>query len=359
MQNAKTQRCKGAKNHLLFASLRPRVFALLTALLFCLFFIAAEAHQVIICGVCKDAEKQLPVAFASIEALSKKCSDYRVVIYENNSKDNTKLLLRQWAAKDPKILVISEDLSSSALKRVGRARHKSRTESIARARNIILDEIMKKKYDNFPYVVMADLDMLAWDVEGIVATLDAKEPEWDAVCANGGYDRFAFRSEEFPFGAELLGKTYWKRIWDYDLQLSASGEWKKVYSAFGGLGIYKREAIRGCRYSGVVTAELETLMEGWIREGMKNSVFLAKEYEELLKTVPIINVAGDRLVNRKRYPSCIGMKLHAHGAKVVWFGVDDKIACPITCEHITFHAAMITRGRDKIYINPNLKSMHP
>ena len=27
---------------------------------------------------------------------------------------------------------------------------------------------------------------------------------------------------------------------------------------------------------------------------------------------------------------------------------------PTTCEHVTFHAAMIARGKDKIYINPRI-----
>ena len=75
--------------------------------------------------------------------------------------------------------------------------------------------------------------------------------DWDAVFANGidkahGYwDWLAFRDDSEPFGPELIGHNNWytKKI---DLALK---EWHPVYSAFGGCGVYKREAIRGCQYS--------------------------------------------------------------------------------------------------------------
>lgn len=321
--------------------------------------VSSEDKKVVICGVCKNAEKQLPNTFESINALAKRLSDYRVVIYENNSTDRTKELLREWAAKDPKVFIISEDFSKRQLKRMTRGKRKARTEYVARARNRVLDEVMQQKYDAFPFLIMADLDMDPWDVEGILDTLNTTDIEWDAVCANGSYDRYAFRNEEYPFGFELVGKELWKKALGVDLHLSETGEWKLVYSAFGGLGIYKRDAIRGCRYSGVVTNELETLMQGWIREGIKRSVFLAKDYQELLKSAPIVDVYGSMLSDRAKYPSCIGMRLHQHGAKVVWFGVGLDKTLPTVCEHVPFHASMISKGRDKIYLNPRLQSTHP
>lgn len=334
-----------------------RFTCLFTILFSCAF--AKENKKIIICGVCKNIERAMPVTTASIDELKARFEDYRIVIYENNSKDNTKELLKAWAAKDPKILIISEKVSQKKLCKMTKTHTSHRTEKIARARNIVLDEIMKKSYDDFPYVVMADLDMNPWDVQGIVDTINNTAYEWDAVCANGSYDRYAFRNEEYPLGAELLGKKYWSHVWDFDLHLSKEGEWKKVYSAFGGLAVYKRDAMKGCRYEGVVTKELETLMERWVDEGLKNNVFLAQEYKELKETLPIVEVKDNYLQDREKFPEEIGMRLKKHGSKVIWFGSEKNTGLPMTCEHIPFHAMMIQNGRDKIYINPNMKSSHP
>ena len=320
---------------------------------------AKEHKKIIICGVCKDIEKAMPVTTASIDQLKDRFEDYRIVIYENNSKDKTKELLKAWSDKDPKIFIISEDLSHKKLRSMMKTKVRHRTEMIARARNRVLEEILKEEYNDFPYVIMADLDMNPWDTEGIIATINNDIYEWDAVCANGSYDRYAFRNEEYPLGAELLGKKYWSHVYEFDLHLSTEGEWKRVYSAFGGLAVYKRDAIKGCRYDGVVTPELEKLMACWIEEGLKKNVFFSEEYKELKRTLPVIEVEGEYLKDRKKSPEEIGMKLKKHGSRVIWFGSDQNIGLPIICEHIPFHAMMIQNGRDKIYINPNMKSTHP
>jgi len=320
---------------------------------------AKENKKIIICGVCKNIEASIPVTTASIDALKERFEDYRIVIYENNSKDKTKDLLKSWSAKDPKILIISETVSHKKMRSMTKTHTCHRTEIIARARNIVLNEIMKSVYDDFSYVIMADLDMDPWDVQGIVDTINNTTYEWDAVCANGSYDLYAFRNEEYPLGAELLGKKYWSHVSEIDLRLSKEGDWKRVYSAFGGLAVYKRDAMKGCRYEGVVTPELEAIMARWIEEGLKKDVFLAKEYKELKETLPIIEIKGAYLKEREKFSEEIGMKLQMPGCKVIWFGSDENTGLPVTCEHVYFHAMMIQNGRNKIYINPNMKSGHP
>ena len=64
--------------------------------------------------------------------------------------------------------------------------------------------------------------------------------------------------------------------------------------------MYKRDAIKGCRYDGVVTPELEKLMACWIEEGLKKNVFFSEEYKELKRTLPVIEVEGEYLKDRKK-----------------------------------------------------------
>lgn len=326
---------------------------------------APICEKVLICGVCKNVEKAVPNTIDSVKRLGEQFLDYRVVIYENNSCDKTKELLREWAKGDNHVILMSEDLPKKKLAKQLQMKICNRTEAIALARNKVLGEVMQDKYRNYKYVIWADLDFLdPWDVDQIVETILHPEQEWDAVLSNGAYDLFALRDSEFPIGFELIGNIYWQKINEIRSRfiLDPNGSWRKVYSAFGGMGIYKRESIQGCRYSGVVTRDLEMAVLRWLKlaHEIKNVCFL-EDYDKLLREARIINLFTARLGNRKALPDEIGVRLNnAFGmGKVVWFSCTPKKTLPWTCEHVPFHASMALRGRDKIFINPRWKSHHP
>ena len=104
-------------------------------------------EKVLICGVCRNIEKAVPNTIASIEKLGEKFLDYRAIVYENNSTDQTKQLLSLWAGKDPHAIYISEQLSTKRLAKQLEMKKLNRTEKIARARNIVLDVSMDKQFD--------------------------------------------------------------------------------------------------------------------------------------------------------------------------------------------------------------------
>jgi hypothetical protein len=312
--------------------------------------------QVLICGIGRNIAKAVPNTIWSATELGSRFSDYHIIFYENNSTDGTRELLKAWAHKNPKVTLISEKISKRRLVKQFAMGVMNRTESIARARNIVLDEAMKRKYDGYKYVVWADLDFLEpWDVEAIVETVERPEQEWDAVFAYGAYDLFALRSVECPVGFELLGLPYWKNMEQVSERfvLERNGPWKKVYSAFGGLGIYKRAAIKGCRYSGVVTKDLETVTLQWLKNSVAEACFL-KEYRELVERVMPVELAGKRVENRELLPEELGVRMK--GGRVVWFSCTPGATIPWTCEHVPFHASMILRGHDKLFVNPKMRS---
>ncbi|MGC1879441.1 MAG: glycosyltransferase [Rhabdochlamydiaceae bacterium] len=332
----------------------------------CLFsplYAAVVPEKVLICGVCKNIEKAIPNTIQSATELGAQFLDYRVIIYENNSTDQTKQLLQEWAKKDKHLIFLSEYLSKKQLASQLKMKVRNRTEAIARARNKVLDIVMQDKYEDFKYVVWADLDFLnPWDVKNIIDTILHPEQEWDGVLANGAYDLFALRDTEFPIGFELIGEKYWAHLNQIRdrLSLDPNGPWRKVYSAFGGLGIYKRESIKGCRYSGVVTKDLEKVVTVWL-EGGNRGVCFWEEYQQLLTTTKIIELSEECVANRKLFPDQLGVRLrNGNGlGKIVWFSCTKKRTLPWTCEHIPFHASMSLRGHDKIFINPRLISNHP
>ena len=326
---------------------------------------AVVPDKVLICGVCKNIEKAVPNTIRSATQLGSQFSDYRVIIYENNSQDKTKQLLSEWAKTDKHIILISEDLPKKKIASECAMQKCNRTEAIARARNKVLNIAMHDRYADYKYIVWADLDFTdPWDIDNLVQTVLHPEMEWDAVFANGAYDLFAYRDEQFPIGFELIGDKYWKQLAELrrEFSIDPQGPWKKVYSAFGGLGIYKRDALKGCRYSGVVTKDLETVMVEWLkRASEKKEICFLKEYEQLLTDAQVIDLKEDRIKHRKQLPDELGVRLlNANGSgKVIWFSCTRKKRLPWTCEHIPLHASMIIHGHDKLYVNPRLISNHP
>jgi hypothetical protein len=205
--------------------------------------------KVLICGICRNVEKSIPNDISSIEKLGSHFLDYRVIIYENNSCDRTAELMRNWAQANPRVLFLSENLTKQEALDASPMKVIERLVLIAQARNKVLDVIMREEYEDYKYVILADLDFTdPWDIENIVDTIAHPEHEFDAVFANGKYDLLAFRSKEFPIGYELLGKCYWalinkiKAADSFNKIFDKNSPWTQVYSAFGGIGIYKKRS---------------------------------------------------------------------------------------------------------------------
>ena len=52
--------------------------------------------SIIVCSIVRNAEKGLRRNVPVVKALCRRFGDYRVVVYENDSTDGTKEVLREW-----------------------------------------------------------------------------------------------------------------------------------------------------------------------------------------------------------------------------------------------------------------------
>ena len=293
--------------------------------------------------------------------------DYRILVYENNSKDNTAKQLEEWKNRNPKVWVKSEFLSyvylmSTIINRNGLEGNKPfRPEMISNARNVVMNEAMSDKYKDYDYVIWIDMDfVIEPDYGGFHNTFES-EMEWDAVFAYGitrdkNYrDWFAFKDKNNPLGPELLGHNWWYTR-NYSYASKPNDPWHPVYSAFGGCGIYKKEAIRNCRYSSIVTPDLEKLTKELLKDAGNYQV---KEYLDLNKemsgTVLIEKIFPNR---RKVEYNKLGILLNTDLDAVVWRMNSGAMQYPACCEHIPFHASMIAQGFNRLYINPKLIFYH-
>ena len=215
---------------------------------------------IIVCGITRNCGKNLEKNIRTINQLCDFAKNYHVVIYENDSVDNTKQILTNWANERKNIhvslntfnkITIPEKCSS-----VNPFFSVHRIERMASYRNSYLEYIEKENLEG-DYIIMVDLDVNKIYIDGVLNSF-AVCYDWDAITANGisrsfssklrkrYYDTYALiecGQENIPQTEKSI--TDAKRQWSF---LKPGMPLIRVVSAFGGLSIYKREAIRNCRY---------------------------------------------------------------------------------------------------------------
>lgn len=216
----------------------------------------ASEQSIIICGICRDVINNLKFNIARIEKIGELFREYKVILYENDSKDGTKKLLKDWGEANKNVFIISEDLGTQKFTSVASF---ERASLLAECRNKYLN-FMNERFDS-DYVMMLDVDISGgWSYEGICNTVG--HIDWDVVGSNGllyglvdehgnivhsgdragrvFYDTYAFRrvSHPEPHSSEEINQLVYSR-----------GEpFVKVSSCFGGMAIYKRDAVRDVVY---------------------------------------------------------------------------------------------------------------
>ena len=302
------------------------------------------------CGaVTRNLEKSFPNFKQFMYSLFGELTDLQLFIYENNSTDNTKKLLEDWATVDKRVHVKCEVFSKEFLLEQGYARAYDnipcRMESISTARNKLVEWMesfgMGVGEDDLTIFIDPDIPTV-FNVDCLASLCRSFPQGAHAFFANGlsgnmkYYDAYAYRDTQHPFGAELLGEE----IFDFKYksvikQIPFDAQPIPVLSAFGGLGIYKSICIRGLRYSATPTQDLHTLNLRIMKENPDHL------YVKKIKEKPTTHIQGASqgiyLFDKELfYRNCSGYNF------------------PVICEHVPFHASMIARGYDKLFVLPPL-----
>lgn len=217
---------------------------------------------VVVCGVVRDAAKGLRKNIPIMQQFCSQCRDYRVVVFENDSKDKSKELLLAWQATDrDRIAIFCEDRQCGSATPTAKevlcnpAFSSYRIGRMAKLRNQYMEYVWKQNWDA-DYLIVVDLDVCGIELEGIKSSFET-EQGWDAVTAFGYsnasprlkpryYDTYAL----VPFGMEIVPQTTEQIVSRaYELgKIKRADPWIRVFSAFGGLAIYRYEAIKGLLY---------------------------------------------------------------------------------------------------------------
>ena len=218
--------------------------------------------SIIICGIVKNAEKGLKRNIPIINALCSRFDDFKIYIYENDSCDDTKKLLKEWHDSNPNNVFVSVN-NTDPVRTIPSAKEvgcfnpfysSRRISKMVSLRNRYLEFIEEEKWIA-DYIMVVDLDVAALNLDAIMSSF-ASENQWDAVTAFGYstspklskryHDTYAlteYGDQDNPqteVKIKSLAEKYGKMI--------NTDKWIRVFSAFGGLAIYKFEAIKGIRY---------------------------------------------------------------------------------------------------------------
>lgn len=205
----------------------------------------------VICGLARDVADVLPATIARIEKLGRMFDDHQVVIYENDSQDGTQAILDAWADDNPRVTCIFEsrdDPVNPQLRDLDRATRMAYYRN--QCRKFVVDN-----YGEHQHCIVVDTDMpRGWSFEGVANTFG--HVGWDMVGSNSLlHAHTAARSRGYP----LYFDVWALRINSYEALDGTVGNemyWEPgsdlvpVKSCFGGLGVYKMEAMKRCSYSG-------------------------------------------------------------------------------------------------------------
>jgi hypothetical protein len=200
-----------------------------------------------ITGTAKDVSKYLPIITKKIEMISNCFLKSNIIIFENDSIDDTLLYLNKWKEKSNfNIKIISEKNLQG-----------KRTQRLAYARNKLLSQALK---NNNEYMVVVDMDNINLDLtrEGFLSCFKYKN-DWAVLGANQKkiyQDSWALRTFDdwMPFDCwdcvhiEKKGEEYcWKSRFR---NIKPTNKLIEVKSCFGGLAVYKTKYLKNCSYYG-------------------------------------------------------------------------------------------------------------
>jgi hypothetical protein len=292
--------------------------------------------NIIICGILKNSEhKNIQLNMELAIETGKQFNDYKIVLYENNSTDNTKQILQNYAS-DEHFTIISEDIDDLNLKEknviwayteITGSDHPCRIEHISNARNKLLQEINKPEYSTFSHVIMIDLDSNGWDINGILDSFSRKE-DWDAIFASSPsyYDFYALRCDALPFGPEITGEHFWKDPRNFHIP---NNNLIPVYSAFNGIGIYKKHLLEKYNYDFVVNDEVKTFYKKYM-----NTNNISVVHTEIIKN------------------PCSKFPFGVTDENIFWKS-NSGYKGLVICEHVPLNIA-IYNNNHKLFINPKM-----
>ncbi len=233
---------------------------------------------VAICGLARSIGPLAPVTISRIRKLASYFADHCIIIVENDSEDDTLTFLRNWEKEDKNVLVVSEILGAPHYPQI---RCLTRAAALAGYRNKYL-ELLREHPLHPDFTIIMDTDLEGGiSFDGVADSFG--QSGWDVIGSNGlsvwhgierrtglqrsgllHFDAWAFRNYGQPEALPYL---------QVNSLLFRRGEpLVPVSSAFGGMAVYRTEALTSARYTGEDCEHVPLHLQ--IRENGFDRIFL-------------------------------------------------------------------------------------
>lgn len=217
----------------------------------------AKKTKIVICALLRDASHKLDKIIERAEKVASLFGDYRILIVENDSIDDTRKNLLKWSEENPRVKILGcginrDKCSLKTDPTVGHSITFKRIKKMALLRNIYLSHVYKN-YSDFDLMIVWDLDIIGnVYLDGILNSISYfhGNSEINTICANGiyrwgplsiFYDTYALlrKNQEFHISTKLFHDIKEGLTFNY----SRDSELVEVDSCFSGFTIYKLSSV--------------------------------------------------------------------------------------------------------------------
>jgi len=226
-------------------------------------------YKVVIAGCTKNSGNYIYQHLLKIVKIGQLFNEYQIIIYENDSTDNTVEELEKIKLQNSNNFTYIQEFQVLE----NYIKYKNihiRSQIISHGRNRLLKEI-NQKYNDYDFMIMVDLDnVLEYfkpeTIGNIFKYNISKCDVLTANCINRYYDIWALRISNQVWKSEIHGKIWHKPInhdcWyetvdninpsqcvkNYQKIIPINTPLIETESSFGGLGIYKISILKNCKY---------------------------------------------------------------------------------------------------------------
>lgn len=261
-----------------------------------------KGKKILFCGLCRNIEERVAKNIRMLEELGSYFGEYKIILFENDSKDDTRTIIKNLSDINKNIKLIQCENNENCifndpiLNSYGSLSNK-RIDRMAYFRNQYM-KLIKEKYSNYDYVMMIDMDIEGYmNIDGFLENFSLdNEEKWDAIFASGimeapytlgsiwfnSYDALAYvgKKDNIDKYQNELSKS--KLIYNFFNQLreikNSDGKYVPIQSAFNGCGIYKLKSMIDYEYECGWSCEHISLHNQMIKNG-NDKLFINKNWE--------------------------------------------------------------------------------
>jgi hypothetical protein len=215
-----------------------------------------------ICGTVKNVGGYLDKIFENMELIGSLFDDYVIILYYDDSSDNTLQKMKEYKIKNPKLTFFINMTPMSQY----------RTHNLAKGRNFLIKTI-KERYSNYPYFIMMDCDdVCARDMKLQLLYEYLKRNDWDSLSFNhpsGYYDLWALSKYPYVISCHHFdyGQPMYSAFIESIIKRKKKHQLIQCLSAFNGFAIYRTPLFLNCLYSGKM--KIGYLSENIVKNNIK------------------------------------------------------------------------------------------